>query len=137
MNKKTIKPTKFTVLASLVSYALYAAGGFLFSPLLPDGFGAVIVFFVYSLIWAGFTVNLITKHPNGFTTKEKQRFKVLFVFYSLIAGIPLAGFALIIIGADITDKGSLKFDLGMWMAILGVMILYLFKEFIKHLMNRK
>ena len=60
-----------------------------------------------------------------------------FVFYSLIAGIPLAGFALIIIGADITDKGSLKFDLGMWMFVLGLLILYLFKEFIKHLMNRK
>lgn len=137
MNKKIIKPTKFTVLASLVSYALYAAVWLFFSSFFPFGFGAVIAFFVYSLIWAGFTLNLITKHPNGFTTKEKQRFKVLFVFYSLIVGIPLAGFALIIIGADITDKGSLKFDLGMWMAILGVMILYLFKEFIKHLMNRK
>lgn len=137
MNKKIIKPTKFTVLASLVSYAICIAGFFIFGPMFPDGPGVVIAGIVYSLIWAGFTLNLITKHPNGFTTKEKQRFKVLFVFYSLIAGIPLAGFALIIIGADITDKGSLKFDLGMWMAILGVMILYLFKEFIKHLMNRK
>lgn len=137
MNKKTIKPTKFKVLAFLVSYAIYIAGFFIFDSMLPNGPGAVIAFFVYTLIWAGFTLNLLAKHPNGFTTKEKQRLKALFVFYSLIAGIPLAGFALIIIGADITDKGSLKFDLGMWMFVLGLLILYLFKEFIKHLMNRK
>lgn len=137
MNKKTIKPTKFTVLAFLVSYAIYIAGFFIFAPMLPNGPGTVIAGVVYTLIWISFTLNLLAKHPNGFTTKEKQRFKVLFVFYSLIAGIPLAGFALIIIGADITDKGSLKFDLGMWMFVLGLLILYLFKEFIKHLMNRK